>query len=202
MNRSISCSQSVKHICAANPLTDMAAWRGRDGQLNKYWHGNGEYKEGCQCFIYKNCTKTGRHQNACNCDGFGNDAVDAGDITSLKNLPITQMIYGSINTFGKINYYLGPLECTGKNKLYRSEIENYERKKILSKLSFFNETLLSSFKTLDGALNNYSMIHDQEFKIMQNQIDKEISLSHQFSFFMLQQMTFDSKLKKDVEKFQ
>lgn len=43
----------------------------------------------------------------------------------MRNLPVTQLNYGDGNlTHSFIHYELGNLTCSGKNKLYPSEISN------------------------------------------------------------------------------
>ena len=173
MIQSSTCSQKISHMCNAHPLTDLASWIGRDGEMHKYWHGNGEQTEGCRCFAYKNCTQLRRHENSCNCDSFGNNVTDDGIITTIHHLPITQLNYGSVNSLGDINYLLGPLICKGKKKPYRSEYEASQKKKMIMNISNLNDTLRHSVKTISESIKKSSFTHESSIKIIHNQIDQE-----------------------------
>ena len=177
MNRSSSCSQFVKHVCNASPLTDTSSWIGKNGKTHKFWYGNGKIKEGCQCFASKNCTQFGRYKNLCNCDGFGDDLTDEGFISSTEHLPVTQINHGSINSFGNIKYFLGPLTCTGKIQPYRSENEQIQKTKLINKLANLNETLINTIKTFDRNLKNSTQFQVMNFDKTHSRFTKEISKS-------------------------
>ena len=129
--------------------------------------------EGCQCFASKNCTKFGRHENLCNCDGFEDDLTDEGFISSSLHLPILQINHGSINSLGKIKYFLGPLKCTGKNQPYRSEFEQIQKKNLMEKLVSLNQTLINTIETVDIGLSNSTKIQEMNFNLVQTQLKKE-----------------------------
>ena len=74
------CSQEITHICRQIPITGFAAWFGRYGLKNTYWHGKHHPTDaGCRCHYEKNCdTMIGTNTNLCNCDSRYPQSIDKG----------------------------------------------------------------------------------------------------------------------------
>ena len=63
----------------------------------------------------------------CNCDSFGESAVDEGVLTNKDQLPVTELAYGGgSGLYSFISYNLGHLECRGKDSIqpYPGEVSD------------------------------------------------------------------------------
>ena len=127
--------QRIENRCTSSALTKFASWTDRDNTNNYFWHGNhNTTDEGCRCAFEGECSSFGLMKTMCNCDGFGQDAIDNGEITSMLKLPITKLNYGTSIPNGKINYYLGPMICSGKRGYFPSENNKVEKQKIQNQM--------------------------------------------------------------------
>jgi len=119
------CEQSILLNCTSNAITDFAWWLGRDGHVNKYWHGTGKTidYEGCQCFETDSCDSTYGYLTKCNCDSLDEGNVDRGTITSMTQLPIKQLAFGdSGRRYSWVYYKIENFICKGKGGMYPSEV--------------------------------------------------------------------------------
>ena len=62
---SLYCDQVVDIDCYYVALTGLSGWLDIDGNLNTYWHGNGDSDTGCKCGESSSCRKD---TEVCNCD--------------------------------------------------------------------------------------------------------------------------------------
>ena len=63
----------------------------------------------------------------CNCDARLDVNIDEGVLTSMNQLPVTQLNYGDSQArYSWINYELGQLRCYGKSRPYPNEEEIIE----------------------------------------------------------------------------
>ena len=90
----------------------------------------------------------------CNCDGFGELLVDEGIINSTQHLPISQINHGSTNSFGKTTFFVSPLECTGKKLPYRSEYDAMQKKNLIEKIAYLNQTFRDAIVVIEKDLEN------------------------------------------------
>ena len=64
------------------------------------------------------------HRGECNCDARLDVNIDEGVLTSMDQLPVTQLNYGDSQArYSWIYYSLGQLRCYGKSKPYPNEEE-------------------------------------------------------------------------------
>ena len=66
------------------PITGFAAWYGRYGLKNTYWHGKQKPTDvGCRCYLGKTCdTMIETNTNLCNCDSRYPQSIDKGILRS------------------------------------------------------------------------------------------------------------------------
>ena len=116
---STNCSQSIDHTCTVNPLTKYSSWINRDGVVNTYWSGARDPSEtGCQCSIDGTCAKILNADSVCNCDSMTVGLIDKGTLADKNSLPVKSLRYGGAMTkFSSVKYILGPLVCSGKDRM-------------------------------------------------------------------------------------
>ena len=62
--------------------------------------------------------KTPNTGPVCNCDSIGANLVDEGNLTDKDTLPVKALKYGgSVTPYSRIKYILGPLVCSGKERV-------------------------------------------------------------------------------------
>ena len=122
-NISTNCSQSIKHICTVNSLTKYSSWISRNGVVNTYWSGTRNPSDtGCQCSIDGNCVE----DSICNCDSMRPNQIDDGILTDKSSLPVKSLRYGgSYASISSVKYVLGPLVCTGKERVWIISTKNF-----------------------------------------------------------------------------
>lgn len=138
------------NLSKVNALTDYAWWNGRDGTPNYYWNGSkSPNSRGCACYETDSCEDIGHEHRSglskvqktqscslpsqpyergeCNCDARLDVNIDEGVLTSMNQLPVTQLNYGDSQArYSWINYELGQLRCYGKSRPYPNEEEIIE----------------------------------------------------------------------------
>ena len=117
---STNCTQSIKHVCTVNSLTTFSSWIDRNEIINHYWSGSRNASEtGCQCSIVGTCAKVPNAEPICNCDSMRPNQVDDGILSDKNALPVKSLRYGgSYASFSSVKYILGPLVCTGKERVF------------------------------------------------------------------------------------
>ena len=102
-----------------NHPTGYSSWEDRNGVINNYWSGSRNASDtGCQCSLDGTCAKTRNIDPVCNCDTFGANLVDDGNLTDKDSLPVKSLKYGaSVTPYSNIKYILGPLVCSGKGRV-------------------------------------------------------------------------------------
>ena len=149
MDLSMNCTQVIENRCTSSALTKFASWTDRKGTKNYFWHGNrNSTDEGCQCSLEGECASLGLFKTLCNCDGFGNNVVDKGEITSMNKLPITKLNYGTSIANGNIKYYLGPMICTGKRGIFPSEQDDADKQLVQEQIKNVTEELRTAKKEI------------------------------------------------------
>lgn len=122
------CEQEIQHTCYSNALTTYAFWHDRHGREIAYWNGDKTINEtGCACYETNECENMEDFNidRECNCDDMRANLTDFGVLTSMEQLPVTQLNYGgSSEIYAWIEYYLGPFKCTGRRNLYPSEVKS------------------------------------------------------------------------------
>ena len=146
-----SCSQSLDFGCFLAPLqeegVDIGSWADRDGKIEKkslylfplhsmqtlifagkpqsFYHGNHPNEHICQCGETDSClSPAGEIKYRCNCDANEPEfSKDAGTITAMDKLPITQFSYGPLQ-YGlqRANVTIGRLMCGGKKASANEEV--------------------------------------------------------------------------------
>ena len=146
-----SCSQSLVYGCFLAPLqeegVDLGFWADKEGKKKtkkslhlltysktlifagkpqSFFHGDHESHEHlCQCAETDSClSPAGEIRYQCNCDANEPEfSSDAGVITAMDKLPITQFSYGPLQ-FGlqRANVTIGRLLCSGKKGLSPAEV--------------------------------------------------------------------------------
>ena len=96
-----------------NALTNYAFWNDRHGREIRYWNGDKDVSvTGCTCFETNSCEKAQDYDSdrECNCDDLRANLTDYGVLTSMTQLPITQLNYGgSSRSISWIEYSVGQL---------------------------------------------------------------------------------------------
>ncbi|XP_020287513.1 neurexin-4 isoform X1 [Pseudomyrmex gracilis] len=125
INRSKSCSQSIRYRCKHSKLFNSPVpqgdyfrpnswWVSRNNQKMDYWGGAVPGSRKCECGILGNCADPTKW---CNCDsGLEGWFEDGGYIKEKEYLPVKQLRFGDTGTpldEKEGRYELGPLICEG-----------------------------------------------------------------------------------------
>ena len=138
-------------------MTKYTSWTDRTGAKNYFWHGDrNSTDEGCQCSIEGECASYGLLKTLCNCDGFGTNVVDRGQIISMHKLPVTSLNYGTSIPIGNINYYLGPMICSGKRGIFPSEQDEADKQFVQRQIQNVTQDLHTAKKDIQSIYTNLS----------------------------------------------
>ena len=171
MNLSTNCTQKIENRCFTSALTKFASWTDRFGTKNHFWHGDhNSTDEGCRCSFESECASFGLMKTLCNCDGFGNDAVDSGEITSMDKLPVSALSYGTSIPNGKINFYLGPMICSGKRGIFPSEQNDADKQNVQKQLQNVTEDL----KNVEKGFQLKTVDLQSQLKELQSNFDQTL----------------------------
>ena len=172
MDLSTNCTQFIENSCTSSALTKFASWTDRKGTKNYFWHGDrNSTDEGCQCSLEGECVSYGLFKTLCNCDGFGTNVVDSGEITSMDKLPIAKLNYGTSIPNGKINYYLGPMICSGKQGTFPSEQDDADKQLVQEKIKSVTEELRTAKKEIYSATRKLKSEVQEQIQNVANDLE-------------------------------
>ena len=194
--------QRVENKCTSSALTKFASWTDRDNTKNYFWHGDrNSTDEGCRCSFEGECASFGLMKTQCNCDGFGKDAIDSGEITSMMKLPITKLNYGTSIPTGHINYYLGPMICGGKRGSFPSEKFEIDKKIVQEQIRNVTNNLQQSKHEVESAISKLHKDVEQKIEIEKKNVEElKTDITNNLQRSKNEVKSAISKLQTDVEQ--